>query len=55
MDSAVVVRMVDATEVAKALASTVVVQLVEEAEEALSSALVAEEACSSALVLQLVP
>ena len=51
--------MVDATEVAKALASTVVVQLVEEAEEAFSSARVlqqvAEEAFSSALVLQQVP
>jgi hypothetical protein len=47
--------MVDATEAAKTLASTVVVQLVDEAEEAFSSALVAEEALSSALVLQHVP
>lgn len=46
---------VDTTEVAKALASTVVVQLVEEAEDAFSSAPVAEEAFSSALVLQQVP
>ena len=47
--------MVDATEVAKTLDWTVVLQLVDEAEEAFSSALVSEEALSSALVLQHVP